>query len=151
MDREFPGSISTRKLVIETAKFNVITAYDEAEALDCLRRFPKVDGVVVNADMADDGECRKLIDNLRAIVPNLDVIVISLLLIGDWYRLGSSLDLVASAAPPDALSKAFPEIQQSGATVVGQGKPGFPGVPRFRQQRSRLYVQSRSHLLSEWA
>jgi hypothetical protein len=77
VDREFPGSISTRKLVIETSKFNVITAYDEAEALNCLRRFPKVDGVVINADMADDGECRKLIDNLRAIVPNLDVIVIS--------------------------------------------------------------------------
>ncbi len=64
-------------MVIETAKFNVITAYDEAEAIDCLKRFPKVDGVVVNADMEDDGVCRKLIDNLRAIVPNLDVIVIS--------------------------------------------------------------------------
>ncbi len=24
-------------------------------------------------------------------------------------------------------AKAFPEIQQTGATVVGQGKPGFPG------------------------
>jgi NADP-dependent 3-hydroxy acid dehydrogenase YdfG len=77
VDREFPGSISTRKLVIETAKFNVITAYDRAEALDCLSRFPKVDGVVVNADMADDEECKKLINDLRAIVPNLDVIVIS--------------------------------------------------------------------------
>jgi hypothetical protein len=27
IDREYSGSISTRKLVIETAKFNVITAY----------------------------------------------------------------------------------------------------------------------------
>jgi hypothetical protein len=26
VDREYPGSISTRKLVIETGKFNVITA-----------------------------------------------------------------------------------------------------------------------------
>jgi DNA-binding NtrC family response regulator len=78
VDREFPGSISSRKLVIETAKFNVITAYDGAEALDCLKRFPKVDGVVVNADMErDDKECRKLIHDLRAIVPKLDVIVIS--------------------------------------------------------------------------
>jgi NAD(P)-dependent dehydrogenase (short-subunit alcohol dehydrogenase family) len=77
VDPEFPGSISTRKLVIETAKFNVITAYDGAEALECLRRFPKVDGVVVNADMADDEECRKLIDDLREIVPKIDVVVIS--------------------------------------------------------------------------
>ena len=77
VDREFPGSISTRKLVIETAKFNVITAYDGPEALDCLKRFPNVDGVVVNADMEDDKNCRKLINDLRAIVPKLDVIVIS--------------------------------------------------------------------------
>ena len=77
VDREFPGSISSQKLVIETAKFNVITAYDRAEALDCLKRFPKVDGVVLNADMADDKECKKLINDLRAIVPKLDVIVIS--------------------------------------------------------------------------
>ena len=77
VDREFPGSISTRKLVIETAKFNVITAYDRVEALDCLKRFPKVDGVVINADISGDGECKKLINDLRAIVPKLDVIVIS--------------------------------------------------------------------------
>jgi response regulator RpfG family c-di-GMP phosphodiesterase len=72
VDREFPRSIATRKLVIETAKFNVITAYDGAEALECLRHFPKVDGVVVNADMTDDEECRTLIDDLRRIVPNLE-------------------------------------------------------------------------------
>src|SRR5215472_2823761 len=77
VDRDFPGSISSRKLVIETAKFNVITAYDGSEAIDCLKRFPKVDGVVINADMGSDEECRKLIRDLRTIVPKLDVIVIS--------------------------------------------------------------------------
>jgi hypothetical protein len=77
VDRDFPGSISSRKLVIETAKFNVITAYDIAEAISCLKRFPRVDGVVVNADVAGDGECTKLINDLRKIVPKLDVVVIS--------------------------------------------------------------------------
>ena len=77
VDRDFPGSISTRKLVIETAKFNVITAYDAAEAVDCLKRFPRVDGVVINADMAGEKESKKLISDLRAIVPKLDIIVIS--------------------------------------------------------------------------
>jgi filamentous hemagglutinin len=33
----------------------------------------------------------------------------------------------AKAPLTGAQSDAFPEIQQSGATVVGQGKPGFPG------------------------
>ena len=39
MDAEFPGSISSRKLVIETAKFNVITAYSGTEAIETLERF----------------------------------------------------------------------------------------------------------------
>jgi NAD(P)-dependent dehydrogenase (short-subunit alcohol dehydrogenase family) len=77
VDQEFPGSISTRKLVIETGKFNVITAYDSDEAISCLKRFPKVDGVVLNAEMADYEKCRKLISELRSIVPRLDVVVVS--------------------------------------------------------------------------
>ncbi|HKF50277.1 MAG TPA: hypothetical protein VKB38_23145 [Terracidiphilus sp.] len=63
--------------MIETAKFNVITAYDGAEAIACLKRFPNVDGVVVNADLEGDGQTEKLISDLRAIVPRLDAIVVS--------------------------------------------------------------------------
>ena len=37
VDREHSQSISTRKLVIETAKFNVLTAYSAEEALELLR------------------------------------------------------------------------------------------------------------------
>ena len=40
IDREYASSISTRKLVIETAKLNVITAYSGAEAIETLKRFP---------------------------------------------------------------------------------------------------------------
>jgi DNA-binding response OmpR family regulator len=53
IDHEFPGTISTRKLVIETAKFNVITAYSSKEGLETLARFPNVDGVVLNAGNHD--------------------------------------------------------------------------------------------------
>jgi CheY-like chemotaxis protein len=49
VDREFPGSISTRKLVIETAKFNVLTAYSGEEAIETLKRFPAIDGIVLDA------------------------------------------------------------------------------------------------------
>jgi hypothetical protein len=77
VDREYPGSISTRKLVIESAKFNVITAYDADEAITCLKRFRNVDGVVLNASLGDDQECRSLIDNLRKIVPGIEIVVTS--------------------------------------------------------------------------
>ena len=53
IDREFPGSISTRKLVIETAKFNVITAYSGKEAIETFARFPAVSGVVLDGGLED--------------------------------------------------------------------------------------------------
>ena len=77
IDREYPGSISTRKLVIETAKFNVITAYDEAEALHALKRFPRVDGVVLNTAIDSYEGCNQLIVEMREIVPEIEIIVVS--------------------------------------------------------------------------
>lgn len=46
-------ALSSRKLVIETAKYNVITAYSGKEALRALEKFPNVDGVVVHSEMRD--------------------------------------------------------------------------------------------------
>jgi DNA-binding response OmpR family regulator len=76
MDAEFPGSISTRKLVIETAKFNVITAYSGNEAVETLERFPNIDAAILNA--ADrDIACAELVVRLKKIVPGLPIIVSS--------------------------------------------------------------------------
>lgn len=75
IDREHSGSISTRKLVIETAKFNVLTAYSPAEGLETLRRFPAIDGVVMNADLRDLG-CNEFIALLRKIVAAVPVVVV---------------------------------------------------------------------------
>ncbi len=76
VDREFSGSISTRKLVIETAKFNVLTAYSSAEALDMLQRFPAVSGIVLDAGMTDM-PCEKLVNSFKAIQASIPVIVVS--------------------------------------------------------------------------
>jgi DNA-binding NtrC family response regulator len=76
IDREFASSISTRKLVIETAKLNVITAYSSAEALATLKRFPAVDGVVMDARLGDM-PCEQLIRGLKEINPAMAVIAIS--------------------------------------------------------------------------
>ena len=53
IDREYAGSISTRKLVIETAKLHVITAYSAAEALETLECYPAVNGIVLDAGIRD--------------------------------------------------------------------------------------------------
>ncbi len=75
VDRESSSSISTRKLIIETAKFNVITAYSSAEAVQTLAKFPAIDGVVADAGV-DDMDCSDLISGLKRISPNVPVIII---------------------------------------------------------------------------
>jgi DNA-binding NtrC family response regulator len=76
IDREFPGSISTRKLVIETAKFNVLTAYSRKESLEILKRFPAVDGVVLDGGM-EDISAEDLVRDLKALAPKMPIIVIA--------------------------------------------------------------------------
>jgi CheY-like chemotaxis protein len=76
IDREFPGSISTRKLVIETAKFNVLTAYSGREALEVFTRFPAVSGVVLDGGL-EDISCIEVAREIKRLQPNLPIIVIA--------------------------------------------------------------------------
>lgn len=75
IDRETSSGISTRKLVIETAKFNVITAYSSGEAIETLEKFPVLDGVVLDAGM-EDMPTDDLIARLRQLQPKITVIVV---------------------------------------------------------------------------
>ena len=75
IDREFPGSISTRKLVLETAKFNVLTAYSGPEALETFRRYPALDGVVMDGEM-DDIPAEDLARSFKSVTPDVPIIVI---------------------------------------------------------------------------
>lgn len=76
LDPEHAGSISTRKLVIETSKFEVITAYSSAEAKSMLARFPELDGAVIDA-RASDMPLPDLIRALREIKQGIPVVVIA--------------------------------------------------------------------------
>lgn len=76
MEPEYPGNISARKLVIETAKMNVISAYSGAEAIATLRRFPNVTGAVLNSDVKDLS-CDEVARELRRIRADVPIVVIS--------------------------------------------------------------------------
>jgi CheY-like chemotaxis protein len=76
IDREFPGSISTRKLVIETAKFNVLTAYSGKEALEIFKRFPAVSGIILDGGL-DDISCDDVARAIKSIQPKIPIIVIA--------------------------------------------------------------------------
>jgi CheY-like chemotaxis protein len=75
VDPEFAGGISTRKLVIETAKLNVISVYSSREAIETLGRFPAVDGVVMN-DNIPDMACAELMEELKRVKPGLPIVVV---------------------------------------------------------------------------
>jgi len=77
VDREYSGSISTRKLVIETAKFNVLTAYSGAEAIETLTRFPAMSGIVLDAGIRDI-LAEDLIRTFKKIKPAVPVVVVRL-------------------------------------------------------------------------
>ncbi len=72
IESEQPEGISSRKLVVETAKHNVLTAYNPTTGLALLRRFPAVDVVLVHATVLDH---LPLIEEVRTIAPRTPVIV----------------------------------------------------------------------------
>jgi response regulator RpfG family c-di-GMP phosphodiesterase len=76
IDHEFPDSISTRKLVLETAKYNVITAYSSTEAVETFKLFPNVSGIVMN-EAVTGTDCSALVKELRAIRSDVLLIVTS--------------------------------------------------------------------------
>jgi CheY-like chemotaxis protein len=75
IDRETSSGISTRKLIIETAKFNVITAYSSREAIETLRKYPALEGVVLDAGM-EDMPTDELIAALKQLQPGITVILV---------------------------------------------------------------------------
>jgi response regulator RpfG family c-di-GMP phosphodiesterase len=73
---EQPEGLSARKLVLETAKHNVLTAYSGKYGLPLLRRFPNVDLVAVHR-YVDDMPADEVIRQIKAINPKMPVILLS--------------------------------------------------------------------------
>jgi DNA-binding response OmpR family regulator len=76
IDHEFPDSISTRKLVLETAKYNVLTAYSGTEAVETFKLFPNINGIVMN-EAVTGMDCASMVKELRAIRSDVLLIVTS--------------------------------------------------------------------------
>jgi len=76
VENEYPGNIPTRKLVLESAKLNVLTAFTPDEAIQALQRFPNIDGIVLDTQLRGR-DCAMLIEDLRALQPDMPIITIS--------------------------------------------------------------------------
>lgn len=73
MEEEQPEGLSARKLVVETAKHNVLTAYNLPDGLDLLHRFPNVDVIMVHSRLLE--QKRDLLAEVRRTCPGKPIIL----------------------------------------------------------------------------
>ncbi|HET9086356.1 MAG TPA: response regulator [Acidobacteriaceae bacterium] len=95
---EQPEGLSARKLVLETSKHNVITAYSGKDGIQLFKRFPDVDAVVVHVDVSDQ-TFSNVIVQLREIRPEVPIIALSP--VGDVVLPG--VDYVIPSHEPQAI------------------------------------------------
>jgi CheY-like chemotaxis protein len=69
-----PETLSTRKLVIETAKFNVLTAFTSQEAIETIERVP-ITAAVLHENL-DGATLAETILKIKRICPDLPVFVV---------------------------------------------------------------------------
>ena len=104
VDPEHSGSISTRKLVLETAKYNVLTAYSCEEALAQMERFPRVHAVVMNGNLPGVA-CDTFVETLRGQLPEVKLVVV-----GDHGTFAGVADRTVPSFMPAELLRVLREL-----------------------------------------
>ena len=70
--------ISARKLVLEAARYNVITGYNADDAAELLRRFPKIDGMIVHTGIGNhEHSYKELIETAVRDNPKCFIVLLS--------------------------------------------------------------------------
>lgn len=73
LEEEQPEGLSARKLVVETAKHNVLTAYNLHDGLDLLHRFPNVDVILVHSRLLEQRS--DLLSEVKRVCPGKPIIL----------------------------------------------------------------------------
>jgi hypothetical protein len=110
MEEEQPEGLSARKLVVETAKHNVLTAYNLRDGMDLLQRFPNVDVVLVHSRLLQQKS--DLLGDVKRMCPGKPIILATPF--ADDRR--PEADFVVDSHKPHELVKLF----ASGALPPGQ-------------------------------
>ncbi len=105
VEMEPRDGLSTRKLLLESAKHNVITAYSAREGTRMFKRFPKVDVIGIDAELPDL-EASGLIDEARSHNPRIRLVALT-------PRIGANYewaDEVVNSHDPSALLKCLEKM-----------------------------------------
>jgi|SRR3954463_1607040 DNA-binding NtrC family response regulator len=97
-EQEPNEALSVRKLVVQTAKFNVVSAYTAKEAKELLDKFPNFQAAVVVSDLED---CEKVASAAKATNPSMPVIVLSP---NPSYRCGNADHRISSHEPEELVN-----------------------------------------------
>lgn len=97
---EAPENISARKLVLETAKFNVITAYSANECLELIEKFPEITAVILHSAL-NGAPCDKTVAEIKQRRPTMKVIVLATT---DGFRCKGADDSITSHEPEALLN-----------------------------------------------
>jgi hypothetical protein len=89
--------ISTRKLVLESAYYNVITAYSVDELLNSVDRFPEIDAVVVHGELP--GYSREAMKAVRDQVRDKPIMFLT----STGHQSEDNADVVLSSHDPQVL------------------------------------------------
>jgi CheY-like chemotaxis protein len=76
IESERTDGLSTRKLLLESAKHNVVTAYSGKEGVEMYKRFPSVDAVCIEAEM-NDAKSASVAASIRKINPKIRIVGLS--------------------------------------------------------------------------
>ena len=108
---EQPEGLSARKLVLETAKHNVLTAYNGEQGIELLHRFPNVDATVVHRELRDM-PVQEVIAHIKRINPGMPVILLSPFKEAD----PEGADYVISSHEPQLILTLFESVFGASAT-----------------------------------
>ena len=76
IESERTDGLSTRKLLLESAKHNVVTAYSGKEGVEMYKRFPNVDAVCIEAELPDL-KSSAIADSIRKLNPKVRIVGLS--------------------------------------------------------------------------
>jgi CheY-like chemotaxis protein len=76
IETERIDGLSTRKLLLESAKHNVVTAYSGKEGVEMYKRFPNVDAVCIEAELKDL-KGGSVAENIRKLNPKIRIVALS--------------------------------------------------------------------------
>jgi len=76
IESERTDGLSTRKLLLESAKHNVVTAYSGKEGVEMFKRFPHVDAVCIEAELKDL-KGASVSANIRKLNPKIPIVGLS--------------------------------------------------------------------------